>query len=258
VKIVRAVIYTRVSTEEQNPRSQLEVVREYCKQRGYEVVKVFEESISGSVDPLERPVFRQLLNFARQHGVEVIVMYDLTRFYRAESPIEALQRLRKIMEDYRVFIDFAREPEIDDPLLRELWFFIKSWFSSYERLQISLRTRCGLARLKSEGKLYHKPSIVHYYAAWLYNKSLSELTKKELENARRQLTQIVLKYWNNPAIKRKHIARILAQNELREMYVRFPQAPRSYLTFYRLLSLRENGFPGGRKRIVSRNCELFI
>ena len=139
------------------------------------------------------------------------------------------------MEEYNVLIDFAREPEIEDPLMRELWLFIKSWFSSYERLQASLRTRYGMARLREEGKLYHRPSLVHYYASWLYNKPLSEVTREELEKAKRQLIAIVKKYWNNPAYKKRHIGKILAERELREMYIRYPQAPKSYLAFFRLM-----------------------
>lgn len=55
-KPIQAVIYTRVSTDEQDPKAQRLVVQEYAVQRGYEVVKVFEDQgISGAVDPLERP-----------------------------------------------------------------------------------------------------------------------------------------------------------------------------------------------------------
>ena len=133
---VKAVIYTRVSTDEQNPQSQLQVVMDYAKERGYEVIKTFDDYISGSVDPFKRPGFRKLLEFLKKNGdIDAIVMYDLTRFYRAKSPTEALNRLRKIIEEYNVLVDFAREPVVEDPLLKELWMFIKSWFSSYERLQ---------------------------------------------------------------------------------------------------------------------------
>jgi len=194
----KAIAYTRVSTDEQNPQSQLQVVLDYIEQRGYELVKVFEEHCSGAIPPLNRPVFKKMLEFVKENGVEVIVLYDLTRFYRGESPVKALQMIREIMDQYGVLIEFAREPEIEDPLLRELWLFIKSWFSTYERLQISLRTTYGLRRLKQEGKLYHKPSIVHYYAAVLFGKDLSELTKEEVERAKKLLREILQKYWNGP------------------------------------------------------------
>ena len=232
---IKAVVYSRVSTEEQNPKAQLEVVLQYAQERGYEVVKIFEEQISGSTDPLERPVFKELLKFVKENDIGAIILYDLTRFYRAASPTQALNKLRQIMDEYEVFFDFAREPEIEDPLFREFWMFVKSWFASYERLQISLRTKYGLMRLKKEGKLYHKPSIVYYYAAWLYDKDFSELTKEELESAKKQLVKIVKKYWNNPAVKKTKIGELLKQNELREMYIRFPKAPDSYFTWRRLI-----------------------
>ena len=232
---MRAVVYTRVSTDEQNPKSQLEEVLRYCEERGYEVVKVFEEEVSGSVAPLERPVFREMLEFCKRESIKIIVMYDLTRFYRATSPLEALNLLRRIMEEQGVLIDFAREPAIEDPLMRELWLFIKSWFSSYERLQIAQRTRYGLLRAKREGRIYHRPDLVAYYAAWLFNKEVGEVTKEEYEAARKQLIAIVRRYWEDPSIKKTKLGELLARGELRGMYERFPKAPKSYLAFYRLM-----------------------
>ncbi len=234
---MKAVIYSRVSTSEQNPKSQLEEVLRYAAGKGYEVVRVFEENISGSVNPLERPVFREVLKYIRDNDIDVLLMYDMTRFYRPPPGrvSEALSLMRKIMNEYNVLIDFAREPVIEDPLLAELWKFLKSWVAAYERLQISLRTRYGLMRVKKEGKLYHKPSIVHYYAAWLFNKSVGDVTREELEAAKKQLLAIVKRYWDNPAIRKTKIAKILAENELRGMYQRFPNAPKSYITFYKLI-----------------------
>ncbi len=94
---MKAVIYSRVSTEEQNPRSQLEVVLDYARRRGYEEVRVFEENISSSVNPLERPVFNELLKFVRDVKIDVIVMYDLTRLYRPPPGrvAKALELLRE-------------------------------------------------------------------------------------------------------------------------------------------------------------------
>ena len=235
---LRAVIYTRVSTEEQNPRGQLEVVRQFCAERGYTVIAEFSDEASGSIDPFQRPGFQQLLRFLESKGADVVVMYDLTRFYRAASPTQALVRLRELMDRYRVFVDFAKEPEIDDPLLRELWQFLKSWFASYERLQTALRTRYGMLRVKREGRLYHHPGLVHYYAAWLYGKQVGEVTREELEAAARQLQAVVQKYWNHPGIKRTKLLEYLADHELRGMYQRFPHAPKSYYALRRFLAAR--------------------
>jgi len=58
------------------------------------------------VSHLERPVFREMLNFCKKNNIRAVVMYDLTRFYRAKNPLEALNLLKEVSKD--VFIDFVR------------------------------------------------------------------------------------------------------------------------------------------------------
>jgi len=241
---LKAVVYSRVSTEKQDPKAQLQAILDYAQKKNYEIVEIFEENISGSVPPMERPVFRQALEFAKRNHIGIILLYDLTRFYRAESPSEAVQTLKNIMKNYGIVFDFVREPEIEDPYLRELFEFLKLWYASFERWNVSLRTRYGIQKLKAQGKLYHRPTLLHYYGAWLFDKDPGELTPEELEVAKKQLKAIILKYWNNPNIARRGVGELLAQNELREVYIRYPKAPKSY---WALKKLVETLFPGEAK-----------
>lgn len=231
-----AVVYLRVSTDEQTPQSQYQVVERYAQEKGYRIVKVFEENVSGKTHPLERPKFKEMIEFARANNIQTILMYDLTRFYRSESPTEALALLKELTKEF--WVDFAREPEIQDPLLKELWSFIKSWFASYERLQISLRTKAGMMRLKNEGRLYHRPTLLHYFAATLFNKDLSEITQEDLEKAKVRFEAIVSKYWYDSRFKKHRIAEILREYEdiFRKMYSKFRDAPTSYHAFWKIMS----------------------
>ena len=239
---MKAVIYSRVSTEDQNPESQLQVIIDYARGKGYEISNVFQENISGSINPFDRPIFKKLLHYIGSNDVDILLLHDLTRFYRPPpgQVSKALSIMREIIDRYNVLIEFVSEPQIDDPMLSELWKFLKSWISAYERLQISIRTRYGLLRIRREGKLYHKPDLVYYYAAWINEKDVGEVTREEYELARRQLKRIVEKYWFDNNFKRTRIADILAKNELKELYIRYPYAPKSYLTFYRLMSGKGN------------------
>jgi len=233
-----AVAYIRVSTDEQNPKSQLQVVEQYAREKGYRIVKVFEEHISGGTNPLERPIFKEMLDFCRKNKIDAILMYDITRFYRSPSPTEALSLLEQITKEF--FVDFAREPEIEDPMLRELWRFIKTWFASFERHQISLRTRAGMARLKREGKLFHRPTILHYFTAVLFNKELHEITKEDVERAKTQFIAIVSKYWHDTRFKKHQIASILRDYEriFKKLYEKYPNAPTSYYAYWKIMSGR--------------------
>lgn len=92
-----AVIYCRVSDEEQvkkghGLKSQEAVCREFARYRGYEVVDVFHENISGKY--AERPVMKELLSYLRKHkrnGGLVVIIDDLSRFARGHRAHWALR-----------------------------------------------------------------------------------------------------------------------------------------------------------------------
>jgi site-specific DNA recombinase len=82
---VRAVLYARVSTEEQGNkgyslRQQLEALREYCQQNKYEIVGEFEDRASGaSLDRLGLDALRDAVSAG---GVDVVLAQDRDRFSR--------------------------------------------------------------------------------------------------------------------------------------------------------------------------------
>jgi len=79
-----ALIYARVSTKKQDPKSQLIRCEEYCKQKGYTIEKCFEDKFTGGGNFLERPAMRKLLDYAKTniHKQYVVVFDDLKRFAR--------------------------------------------------------------------------------------------------------------------------------------------------------------------------------
>ncbi len=95
--------------------------------------------------------------------------------------------------------------------------------------------------MKNQGKLYHRPSIIHYFAATLFDKKLEELTQEDLEKAKQQFIAIVSKYWYDRRFKRYQIVHILKDYEIifGKMYKRFPQAPMSYNVFWKIMSGKE-------------------
>lgn len=88
-KPLRAVIYTRVSTEMQ-PQSALdsqeETAREFANLNGIEVVEVFSDrGISGTTD--KRPNFQQMIRYVKEKDsdIHIIIVYKLDRFFRNEQ-----------------------------------------------------------------------------------------------------------------------------------------------------------------------------
>ena len=111
-----AVIYTRVSTEEQTRNLSLETqertCREYCRHQGLEVLAVFEER-GESAKTLDRTELKRLLDYCRTHKKQVgfVIVFDLKRFARNQNDHHAL---RAILTKLGVTLRSATEQISDD------------------------------------------------------------------------------------------------------------------------------------------------
>lgn len=68
----RAAIYCRVSTADQHPETQLYDLREMAKQRGYEVMHEYVDTISGAKS--KRPGLDQLMADARRNRFDIVLV----------------------------------------------------------------------------------------------------------------------------------------------------------------------------------------
>lgn len=89
----RAVAYLRMSTDMQpgSLGAQAAVIEAYAHQRGYQIMRSYEDAAISGVDARKRPAFRQLLSTVLSGGAdfEVILVYDVSRWGRFQDPDEA-------------------------------------------------------------------------------------------------------------------------------------------------------------------------
>ena len=88
---MRAAIYARVSTFDQEPENQLAEVRRYVEARGWTAVEYVDRGVSGSKD--RRPALDQLLADAKRRKFDVVVCWRLDRLGRN------LKHLITLLED---------------------------------------------------------------------------------------------------------------------------------------------------------------
>ncbi len=106
----RAAIYSRVSTAEQAEEDKASLTeqerrcREYCLEKGYDVVVVYSDVGSGTTK--KRPGFLQMLKEARQGLFDVIVTWKTDRLARGIYPCAALM---EAIEESGVTIETAAE-----------------------------------------------------------------------------------------------------------------------------------------------------
>ena len=152
---MRAIIYARVSTEEQrlfgySLDAQIEVCKEYCKRRGWDVVLIYKEAISSKKED-KRPEFQRAITFLKEGGADVLVAWKLDRISRSNFEFQKL--LREVgykfvtVEDNMDLTNENKKLEAD----------IRIAFAEEERRNISRRTKLGLEKARKEGKRIGRP-----------------------------------------------------------------------------------------------------
>lgn len=82
------VIYTRVSTDQQNHDSQLQDLREYVARRGWTDVQEISDTISGTKS--SRKGLDRLMAQVRRGKVDIVVAYKLDRLGRSLAHLAAM------------------------------------------------------------------------------------------------------------------------------------------------------------------------
>ncbi len=148
----RAILYARVSTEEQarsgySLAQQVEALRQYAEREGYEILEeVKDPGQSGAT--LERSGIDHVRDLVATGGVSIVLAQDRDRFAREPAYHYLLKRefeghgckLRALNDKG----DDSPEGELTDGILDQL--------AKYERAKIAERTRRGTLRKAREGR----------------------------------------------------------------------------------------------------------
>lgn len=153
---VKVGLYLRVSTKRdqttENQRIELERV---ALQRGWEVVQVFEDAISGSKGRDKRPGFDALLKAAQRREIDMIAAWSVDRLGRSLSHLVSfLGDIQAVGCDLYLHVQGL---DTSTPSGRAMYGML-SVFSEFERAMVVERVHAGLARAKAKGvKLGRRP-----------------------------------------------------------------------------------------------------
>jgi DNA invertase Pin-like site-specific DNA recombinase len=153
---VRAALYIRVSTVDQNPQMQFDELREFCRARGWKAAAEFVDHGVSGIDT-SRPGLRQLLEACHQRSVDAVCVWRLDRLARS---LAELVKLTKTFEALHVNFVSVRNPGLDTTTpTGKLFFGISAVFAEFERDLIIERTRAGVAAAVARGKKLGRPRI---------------------------------------------------------------------------------------------------
>ncbi len=169
----RAILYLRVSTEEQVDNFSLGTQENICRQeaekRGYEIVEVFREEGRSAKTIVGRPVLINLIEYCRKNKnkIKAVFVYRLDRVSRITGDYLAI---RKKLAENDVTIISATEPTGDGPT-EKLVETILAGFAQLDNDIKSERARNGLRARYLSGL------IVSGYAPLGYSKEAGYAVK---------------------------------------------------------------------------------
>jgi DNA invertase Pin-like site-specific DNA recombinase len=81
----KVALYCRVSTstKDQTTENQLRELNSYCDRMGYEVVKIYEDEVSGAKSREKRPAYSELCKDAFLKKFDIVIGWDVSRFGRS-------------------------------------------------------------------------------------------------------------------------------------------------------------------------------
>lgn len=94
---MKVVIYSRVSTTNQEFQRQTEELKEYSSRMGYDVVGIYEEKISGSKSNDEREELSKMIHFVKENKIKKVLCWELSRVGR--SSLEVLKTIQILNEN---------------------------------------------------------------------------------------------------------------------------------------------------------------
>ena len=155
---MKAVIYARVSTADQNCASQLKEVREYLVRMGWENAGEFVDTgFSGS--KASRPALDQLMKDASLRKFDCVVVYKLDRFGRSVLHLNQQLAILESLSIRFVAISQGIDTDAKNPTSRLLLHILSS-VAEFERELIKERTLCGIKSAKAKGKTLGRPKRI--------------------------------------------------------------------------------------------------
>lgn len=151
---MKVVILSRVSTSLQDNQRQIVELTEYSDQRGWTILKVFEEKISGSKTNDERPVLTNLIKFVKDNEIDKVLTWELSRIGRNSlevlKTIEIFNQNKISLYIHNHKIETLNEVGETNPMTTFLIQILTS-VSQMERTTIRQRIKSGYDNYRKSG-----------------------------------------------------------------------------------------------------------
>lgn len=180
---MKAVIYARVSStgERQNNDRQVGDLTDYANYKRYDIVKVYEEKVTGAKKNQERPVLIETLDYCQSKQVDILLVSELSRLGR--NAFEILEVIKTFVDarinlylqkEQFTLLDESGKPSLFAPVM----LATLATCAELERENIQFRLHSGRKRYIEAGGKLGRPvgsGMTKEEAALKYKQLIKEL-----------------------------------------------------------------------------------
>lgn len=154
---MRVALYARVSTsdKEQDPETQLLVLRDYCAAQGWEVYREYVDHAPAN-DIAHRVEWRRLLDDAARRRFTIVLVFKLDRAFRS---VEHMHDTLAVWETVGVSFKSVREQFDTSTALGRLLLNLLGSLAEFELELIRERVKAGMDRARRQGKRIGRPRV---------------------------------------------------------------------------------------------------
>ena len=152
-------LYCRVSTsnKDQTTENQLRELTAYCDRMGYEVVKIYEDEVSGAKTRERRPAYNEMCQDAFLRKFDIIIGWDVSRFGRS---LKEFVSFLSDMDEKSIGV-IAVKNGLDTVsssgrMMMKMIGVLEEW----NREMLISRTNAGLARTVANGTKLGRKSVL--------------------------------------------------------------------------------------------------
>jgi DNA invertase Pin-like site-specific DNA recombinase len=150
-------LYLRVSTSDQTCENQRRILQETADRQGWQVCGVYQDDgISGAKGRDKRPAYDELLKAVTRKEVDMVAAYSVDRLGR--SLIDLLSFMQELHAKGCGLYLHTQGIDTSTPAGQAM-FSMLGVFAQFERELIRERVRAGMARARSEGKVFGRPQV---------------------------------------------------------------------------------------------------
>lgn len=155
--MTRVALYARVSTsdKDQDPETQLMVLRDYCAANSFEITHEYVDH-APATDLYRRTAWRALLDDAAKHRFKALIVFKLDRGFRS---VKHMHDTLDVLGLAGVSFLSAREQIDTSTAMGRFMMNLLATLAEFELEMVRERVKAGMDRARRQGKHIGRPSV---------------------------------------------------------------------------------------------------